>query len=99
MNRLSSALLDLSRDEEAVEILKQVQRLSPDHPTPYTQLGQIYVKRKDYTKAKEAFEDSVQINPFNPEVHLGLATAYEMLGDASGATREKEIAQKLIQRK
>jgi tetratricopeptide (TPR) repeat protein len=99
MNRLSSVLLDLGRDEEAVEILKQVQRLSPDHPTPYTQLGQIYVKRKDFAKAREAFEDSLQINPFNPEVHLGLATAYEMLGDAAGAAQEKEIAQKLIERK
>jgi tetratricopeptide (TPR) repeat protein len=40
MNRLSSALLELSRDEEAVEILKRVQRLSPDHPTLTLQLGQ-----------------------------------------------------------
>ena len=99
MNRLSSALLNLGRDEEAVEILKQVQQLSPDHPTPYTQLGQIYLRRKDFARAKEAFEDSIQINPFNPEAHLGLATAYGMLGDAPGAAREEEIGRKLIQNK
>jgi len=95
MNRLSSALIDLGRDEEALDILNRVREISPDHPTPYTQLGQIYLKLKDFKKAKEAFEDSIQINPFNPEAHLGLANACEMLGDQSGATKEREIAKKL----
>jgi cytochrome c-type biogenesis protein CcmH/NrfG len=62
-------------------------------------LGQIYLRRKDFARAKEAFEDSIQINPFNPEAHLGLATAYGMLGDAPGAAREEEIGRKLIQNK
>jgi len=95
MDRLSSALIDLGRDEEALDILKRVKEISPDHPTPYTQLGQIYLKLKDFKKAREAFEDSIQINPFNPEAHLGMANAYEMLGDQSGATKEREIARKL----
>jgi tetratricopeptide (TPR) repeat protein len=95
MNRLSSALIDLSRDEEALDILNRVKKISPDHPIPYTQLGQIYMKLKDFKKAREAFEDSIQINPFDPEAHLGLANAYEMLGDPSDATKEREIANKL----
>ncbi len=95
MNRLSSALIDLSRDEEALDILNRVKEISPDHPTPYTQLGQIYMKLKDFKKAREAFEDSIQINPFDPEAHLGLANAHEMLGDPSDATKEREIAKKL----
>jgi len=95
MDRLSSALIDLGRDEEALDILKRVKEISPDHPTPYTQLGQIYLKLKDFKKAREAFEDSIQINPFNPEAHVGMATAYEMLGDQPGATKEREIAKKL----
>ncbi len=95
MNRLSSALVDLGRDEEALDILNRVKKISPDHPTPYTQSGRIYSKHKDFKKAREAFEDSIQINPFNPETHLGLAQAYEMLGDPSGATKEREIANKL----
>jgi Flp pilus assembly protein TadD len=97
MNRLSSALIDLGRDEEALDILNRVKKISPDHPTPYTQMGQIYMKLKDFKKAREAFEDSIQINPFNPEAHLGLANACEMLGDQSGATREREIAKRLSQ--
>jgi len=95
MNRLSSALIDLGREEEALDILNRVKEVSPDHPTPYMKLGQIYLKLKNFKSARGAFEDSIQINPFNPEVHLGLADTYEMLGDQSGATREREIAKRL----
>jgi len=97
MSRLSSALVDLGRNEEALEILNRMKEISPDHPTPYTKLGQVYLEMKDFKRAKEAFENSIQINPFNPEVHLGMANAYEMLEDQSGAAKEREIAKRLQQ--
>ena len=97
MSRLSSALIDLDRIEEAFHILNRMKEISPDHPAPYIKLGQVYLRMKDFERAREAFEGSIQINPFNPEVHLGLANAYEMLGDQSNATKEKEIAKRLLQ--
>ncbi len=95
MNRLSSALIDLGRDEEALNMLKRSLTLAPDHPTAYTLLGQVYLKMKEFTQAKEAFEESIQINPFNPEIHVGLANAYAMLGDTVGSAKERNIAHKL----
>ncbi|MFB0508695.1 MAG: tetratricopeptide repeat protein [Thermodesulfobacteriota bacterium] len=95
MNRLSSALIDLGRDEEALDMLKRSLTLAPDHPTAYTLLGQVYLKMKDFTQAKEAFEESIQINPFNPEIHVGLANVYAMLGDTVGSAKERNIAHKL----
>ena len=95
MNRLSSALIDLGRDEEALDLLKRLVTLSPDHPTPYARLGQVYLTLKDFTRAKEAFQGSIQINPFNPEVHVGLAKAYAMLGEDVGAAKERDIAHRL----
>lgn len=95
MNRLSSALIDLGRNEEALDMLKRILELAPDHPTPYAQLGQVYLKLKDFTQAKEAFEESIQINPFNPWVHVGLANAYAMLGETVGSSKERDIAHKL----
>lgn len=97
MNRLSSALIDLDKDEEALEVLKRTLEFAPDHSTPYTQLGLIYLKLKDFEKAQEAYEESIQINPFNPEVHVGLANAYAMAGDEEGAIKERDIARKLRQ--
>jgi tetratricopeptide (TPR) repeat protein len=95
LNRLSSALIDSGRNQEALAVLRHTQELSPDHPTPYTQMGQIYLRLKDYERAKGAYEESLQINPFNPEVYVGLAQAYEVLGDLSGAAKAREIATKL----
>ncbi len=95
LNRLSSALIDTGRNQEALTVLRRSQELSPDHPTPYAQMGQIYLKLKDFKQARGAFEESLQINPFNPEVHLGLAQACEMLGDPAGAAKAREVANKL----
>jgi cytochrome c-type biogenesis protein CcmH/NrfG len=95
MNRLSSALIILDRDEEALEVLNRVLSVAPDHPTPYTQLGRVYLKMKEFEQARRAFGESVQISPFNPEVHVGLAEAYAMLGDTAAAAKERDIAQKL----
>ena len=95
LNKISSCLIGMGHDEEAMEFLNRAKELAPDHPTPYTYLGQSYLKLKDLRKAKESFLESVHINPFNPEVHQGLAQAYEMLGEKEAALKEKEIADKL----
>jgi tetratricopeptide (TPR) repeat protein len=95
MNRLSAALIDLGRDGEALDMMRRTLDLAPDHPTPYTQLGQFYLKLKDFKKAKAAFEEAIQINPFNPDVHVGLANASAMLGDNVGAKQERDIAHRL----
>jgi tetratricopeptide (TPR) repeat protein len=95
LNRLSSALVDTGQNQEALTVLRHSQELSPDHPTPYTQMGQIYLNLKDYKQAQGAYLESLQINPFDPEVYLGLAQAYEMLGDLPGAAKAREVATKL----
>jgi tetratricopeptide (TPR) repeat protein len=95
LNRLSAALIFLERDGEAIEFLNRARELDPDHPTIYTQLGQIYFKKGAFPQARDAFQDAIQINPFDPRVHQGLAAAYEALGDLAGAGKEREIAQRL----
>ena len=96
MTRLSSALMGMDRDQEVLELLKKAREISPDHPTTYTYLGKAYLKLRDLKGAKEAFETSIQINPFDPEVHRGLAEVYEMLGEKARAAKEKEIAKGLM---
>jgi tetratricopeptide (TPR) repeat protein len=98
LNRLSSALIHLDKDQEALPLLIRAKELSPDHPTPYTNLGKSYLKLKNFKEAREAFLESIQINPFNPEVHQGLAETYEKLGEQGLAAREKETARRLSQR-
>lgn len=95
MTRLSTALVGLGRDEEAGDLLKGVLELAPDHPLAYTLLGRIHAQRKDFKKAGAAFEESIQINPFNPYVHAGLAQVYAMLGETVKASKEQDIASRL----
>ena len=95
LNKLSSVLIGIEREKEALELLVRARDLSPDHPTAYTSLGKIFLRKKDFKSAMESFQTSIQINPFNPEVHLGLAEAYEMLGDKTDGQKEREIAKKL----
>jgi tetratricopeptide (TPR) repeat protein len=96
MNRLSGALIDLGRDTEALDMLNRILSLAPDHPTPYQRLGQVRLKRGEFKQAKAAFEQSVQINPFNPEVHIGLANACAQLGDSVGYEKESRIVNRMI---
>jgi len=95
LNKLSSALIGMEREKDALELLVKARDLSPDHPTAYTNLGKIYLKHKDFKSALESFQAAIQINPFNPEVHLGLAEAYEMVGDKADGLKEREIAKRL----
>ncbi len=50
----------------------------------------------DFRLAIESFQNAIQINPFNPEDHQGLAEAYERLGDKTAGLKEREIAKKLM---
>ena len=97
-NRLSSVLTSLGRYDEALDILNQTLELEPDNPTSYTQLGRICLIKKNFEGAKEAFEESIQINPFDPDIHIGISNAYAMLGDKISSEKERDVAQQLIRR-
>jgi tetratricopeptide (TPR) repeat protein len=97
MKKLSSTLVIMARYEEALDLLKKAKEISSDHPSIFMVLGQTYLKLKSFKEARDSFQESIQINPFDPEAHMGLATAYEMLGEKAPASREREIARRLIQ--
>jgi Tfp pilus assembly protein PilF len=83
MNRLN-VLITMDRHEGLQ--LKRAGTI-PDHPTTHT-LGQTYLKLGDFKEARDSFLESIEISPFNPDVHQGLATAYEMLGDQGSALKD-----------
>ena len=95
LNRLSGTLIDLGRDPEALVYLRRASGLDPDHPVTSMRLGQVYVRMKEWGKAEEAFQNSIQINPFIPDVHHDLAALYEMQGKKGAAQKEKDIFTKL----
>ncbi len=94
--RLADTLLSLNRTGEALEFLKQARGITPDRPAIYIHMGRAYLKQKDFIKAQEALQSSIQINPFDPETHQNLAAVYEMLEDKPSAAKEREIARRLM---
>jgi cytochrome c-type biogenesis protein CcmH/NrfG len=59
-------------------------------------MGKAFLKIQDFSSAQGALEESIQINPFNPEVHQNLALAAEKMGDSDTALREREILRRLV---
>jgi tetratricopeptide (TPR) repeat protein len=96
MNRLADALIRMGKESEALEVLKEAETLAPDHPTIYHYMGKAYLQIRDFSLARRALEESIQINPFNPEVHRNLALAAEKTGDSDTALREMEMFRKLL---
>jgi len=96
MNRLAAALTDLDRDTEALALLDRVLVIAPDQPAAYVRLGRLHLKRKEYRQAGAAYEESIQINPFDPEPHAALAGIYAELGEGGRSAAEHKIAQTLM---
>ena len=96
LDRLSAVLISLGKEKEALEHLFRARELSPDHPAAHTYLGKIFLKQGDFRAAQQSFQTSIEINPFDPDIHLGLAEAYEGMGDNRDGLKEREIARKLM---
>lgn len=58
-------------------------------------LGEVYVARKEYAKARGPLETALGVNPFDPSIHLLLATTYRELNLAELAEREDQVLQLL----
>jgi len=77
---LGSLLADLNRYDEAIDALTEGLDASP-MPEILSKLGQIFLLRRDYGKAKSAFIRALQLAPDNPEALWGLGKAHQGLGE------------------
>jgi tetratricopeptide (TPR) repeat protein len=57
-----------------------------------TDLGWAYLSQRDYATARELFTQGLRRDPTNPETWIGLAAAFEALGDPDRQIEALEIA-------
>jgi len=79
----------------AEEPLRAAAREHPRHAGVQAALGKLASEEGAWPAARDAFAASIRVDPFDPEVHAGLAAALEALGDATGASREKRVTEML----
>lgn len=91
LNKKARILLHEKLERQAEEALLKARDSNPNWGPTYALLGEFYIKRKEFENARKSFEEYIQLNPFNPNVRLGLAQAYEALGEKAKSEREMII--------
>jgi Flp pilus assembly protein TadD len=86
----------VGRDDDAEKALAEALRGHPDHAGLHVQKGRLHLKAKQWEKARESFLLANRVDPFDPEIHAGLAKAAEGLGDVAVAERERKFTKILV---
>jgi tetratricopeptide (TPR) repeat protein len=68
---------------------------NPDYPALHVQVARLLLERGDHAAARDHLLQANRQDPFDPEIHAGLALALEALGDAPAAEGEKGFARLL----
>jgi tetratricopeptide (TPR) repeat protein len=91
---------DATEHSDAIEssLLKAVE-LDPHLGDAYLQLGILYAQRKDFAKAKAAYEKAIANTPLPDEAHFRLAEAYRLTGDRAKAHDEIALYEKISKQK
>ncbi|SEM64676.1 Tetratricopeptide repeat-containing protein [Stigmatella aurantiaca] len=95
-NKYALALLHLKRLEEAEQVLRGSLRVHPGSPQTNVHLGRILLFRKDYPKAKAAYQEALSTNPFDPEVHVALTRIHQALGETALEARTRAASALLL---
>ena len=95
---LAAVYARIQRVPEAVELLRAVLQLSPEHFRANLLLGRILSLQNRSEEALPYLKEAVKAEPANFEAHAFLADAYEQLGDIQDATAERNRAESLKQK-
>jgi arylsulfatase A-like enzyme/Flp pilus assembly protein TadD len=92
---LETAYARTGRVPETIKECKIVLQFLPDHFGSYLILGRFLEISGDFEGAVPNLKKAAEIDPKAPEPHAFLADAYDRLGQAEEATRERATAERL----
>ncbi len=79
-------------EELAAKVLAEAIGWNPDYAALHVHLARLLVKRQEFGAARDHLLAANRQDPFDPEIHAGLARALAALGDPGGASREERFA-------
>jgi tetratricopeptide (TPR) repeat protein len=95
-DRYALAALQSGADELAEKVLGEAISWNPDHAALHVHLARVLAKRQEWAPVRDHLLVANRQDPFDPEIHAGLAKALVALGDAGGASREERFARILL---
>lgn len=96
---LGEALINQGQPEEAVRVLEEDLKSHPRSMPTAALLGQAYLQLRQYAKARQHLESSVQMSPDYPAAYHGLITACAQLGDNENSRQYRQKFEELQARK
>jgi tetratricopeptide (TPR) repeat protein len=92
-NQFAVAAIRSGEKAQAERVLVEAIGWSPDSAALRVRLARLLLERKEHAAARGHLVEANRRDPFDPEIHLGLALAAEALGDPGGASRERRFAE------
>ncbi len=86
------AALMSGAEKTAEKTLTEAIGWSPDYAALHVHLARLLVMRQDWARARDHLFLANRQDPFDPEIHAGLARALAGVGDRGGASREERFA-------
>jgi tetratricopeptide (TPR) repeat protein len=93
-NHLARAYMEAASPTQAISALMPVLEYYPELPGPQVTMGLAYLRNSQHEQAEQHFEVALRINPFNPELHCGMAAAIKGR-NAARARLHAELCAKL----
>jgi len=87
-DKYALAAMMSGRDEEAENALDEALKHHPHYAALHLHLARLELKRKNWSLAAQQLRLANAVDPFDPEIHAGLAMADEALGAREAAARE-----------
>jgi len=81
--------------DTALSFLNPAKKLSSDLRIVQLDLGEIYLRQKNYAEAKVALQHAVELGPTQPDAHYQLSRLYQSVGDKASAEKELHKVQEL----
>ncbi|WP_395670711.1 tetratricopeptide repeat protein [Phenylobacterium sp.] len=91
-NNLACALRELSRLDEAVDVLKPAIVKHPTTPALWNTMGTVVAEKGDFENARVFFEEALRLDPGFAKARYNLGNSLLALGDPAGALEACEAA-------
>jgi tetratricopeptide (TPR) repeat protein len=77
----ADVLMSLGRHEEAIDVLRRGLEIAPMMSRLSVQLGEVFLRRRDYVQAKIAFGKALEIATDSADALFGIGRAHHALGE------------------